>query len=203
MKKMTIKDVELKGKVVLIRVDFNVPMKDGVITDQNRIVQALPTIKYALEQEAKLVLFSHLGRVKEEADKAKNSLAPVAKRLAELLGQEVKFIPQTRGAELEAAVEKAEAEYQQYKKDVRAKGDEILKYIKNKDYKILLINDLETPSFELNSNLKEIKDTLSLIGNTIMSGSGSSMLVFVNNDEQLKEIIKVYPDFFVVDAYIL
>ena len=104
MKKMTIKDVELKGKVVLIRVDFNVPMKDGVITDQNRIVQALPTIKYALEQEAKLVLFSHLGRVKEEADKAKNSLAPVAKRLAELLGQEVKFIPQTRGAELEAAV---------------------------------------------------------------------------------------------------
>ena len=104
MKKMTIKDVELKGKVVLIRVDFNVPMKDGVITDQNRIVQALPTIKYALEQEAKLVLFTHLGRVKEEADKAKNSLAPVAKRLAELLGQEVKFIPQTRGAELEAAV---------------------------------------------------------------------------------------------------
>ena len=104
MKKMTIKDVELKGKVVLIRVDFNVPMKDGVITDQNRIVQALPTIKYALEQEAKLVLFSHLGRVKEEADKAKNSLAPVAKRLVELLGQEVKFIPQTRGAELEAAV---------------------------------------------------------------------------------------------------
>lgn len=104
MKKKTIRDVELKNKVVLIRVDFNVPMKDGVITDQNRIVQALPTIKYALEQDAKLVLFSHLGRVKEEADKAKNSLAPVAKRLAELLGQEVKFIPATRGSELEEAV---------------------------------------------------------------------------------------------------
>ena len=104
MKKKTIRDVELKNKVVLIRVDFNVPMKDGVITDQNRIVQALPTIKYALEQDAKLVLFSHLGRVKEEADKAKNSLAPVAKKLAELLGQEVKFIPATRGAELEEAV---------------------------------------------------------------------------------------------------
>lgn len=86
---------------------------------------------------------------------------------------------------------------------VENQKDEIVKYIKNKDYKSLLINDLETPSFELNSNLKEIKDTLSLIGNTIMSGSGSSMLVFVNNDEQLKEIIKVYPDFFVVDAYIL
>ena len=104
MKKKTIKDVELKNKVVLIRVDFNVPMKNGVITDQNRIVQALPTIKYALEQDAKLVLFSHLGRVKEEADKAKNSLAPVAKRLAELLGQEVKFIPETRGEALEKAV---------------------------------------------------------------------------------------------------
>ena len=104
MKKKTIRDVELKNKVVLIRVDFNVPMKNGVITDQNRIVQALPTIKYALEQDAKLVLFSHLGRVKEEADKAKNSLAPVAKRLAELLGQEVKFIPATRGSELEEAV---------------------------------------------------------------------------------------------------
>ncbi len=104
MKKKTIRDVELTNKVVLIRVDFNVPMKNGVITDENRIVQALPTIKYALEQDAKLVLFSHLGRVKEEADKAKNSLAPVAKRLAELLGQEVTFIPETRGAALEAAV---------------------------------------------------------------------------------------------------
>ena len=104
MKKKTIRDVQLTNKVVLIRVDFNVPMKNGVITDQNRIVQALPTIKYALEQDAKLVLFSHLGRVKEETDKAKNSLAPVAARLAELLGQEVKFIPETRGAELEEAV---------------------------------------------------------------------------------------------------
>lgn len=104
MKKKTIRDVQLTNKVVLIRVDFNVPMKNGVITDQNRIVQALPTIKYALEQDAKLVLFSHLGRVKEEADKAKNSLAPVAARLAELLGQEVKFIPETRGAALEEAV---------------------------------------------------------------------------------------------------
>lgn len=102
--KKTIRDVNLKGKTVLIRVDFNVPMKDGVITNDNRIVQAIPTIKYALEQNAKLVLFSHLGRVKEEADKAKNSLAPVAKRLSELLHQEVKFIPVTRGKELEDAV---------------------------------------------------------------------------------------------------
>ena len=99
-----IRDVDLKGKVVLMRVDFNVPMKDGKITDENRIIQALPTIKYALEQDAKLVLFSHLGRVKTEEDKATNSLAPVAKRLAELLGQPVNFIPETRGEKLEKAV---------------------------------------------------------------------------------------------------
>ena len=73
--KKTIRDVNLNQKTVLIRVDFNVPMKDGVITDDNRIAQAIPTIKYALEQNAKVVLFSHLGRVKTEADKAKNSLA--------------------------------------------------------------------------------------------------------------------------------
>ena len=102
--KKTIKDVELKNKVVLMRVDFNVPMKDGVITDSNRIIQALPTIKYALDQEAKVVLLSHLGRVKEEADLKKNTLAPVAKKLAELLGQEVKFVPQTRGKEVEDAI---------------------------------------------------------------------------------------------------
>lgn len=104
MEKKTIKDVELKNKVVLIRVDFNVPMKNGVITDDNRIVQALPTIKYALEQDAKLVLFSHLGRIKTEEDKAKNTLAPVAKRLAELLNKEVTFIPETRGEALEKAI---------------------------------------------------------------------------------------------------
>ena len=102
--KKTIRDVELNGKVVLIRVDFNVPMKNGVITNDNRIVQALPTIKYAIDHNAKVVLFSHLGRVAEEADKAKNDLAPVAKRLEELLGQSVKFIPQTRGKELEDAI---------------------------------------------------------------------------------------------------
>ena len=102
--KKTIKDIQLNGKKVLIRVDFNVPMKNGVITNDNRIVQALPTIKYALENNAKVILFSHLGRVKEEEDKAKNSLAPVAKRLEELLGQKVTFVPATRGAELEEAV---------------------------------------------------------------------------------------------------
>ncbi|MCG7329646.1 phosphoglycerate kinase [Streptococcus cristatus] len=105
MAKLTVKDVELKGKKVLVRVDFNVPVKDGVITNDNRITAALPTIKYILEQGGRAILFSHLGRVKEEADKAGKSLAPVAADLATKLGQEVKFIPGvTRGAELEAAV---------------------------------------------------------------------------------------------------
>ena len=103
--KKSIKDlVNLQGKTVLMRVDFNVPLKDGKITNDNRITAALPTIEYALNQGAKVVAFSHLGRVKEEADKASKSLAPVAVRLSELLGKEVKFVPETRGAELEAAI---------------------------------------------------------------------------------------------------
>ena len=103
--KKSIKDLgNLQGKTVLMRVDFNVPLKDGEITNDNRITAALPTIEYALNQGAKVVAFSHLGRVKEEADKASKSLAPVAVRLSELLGKEVKFVPETRGTELEATV---------------------------------------------------------------------------------------------------
>ena len=105
MAKLTVKDVDLKGKKVLVRVDFNVPVKDGVITNDNRITAALPTIKYILEQGGRAILFSHLGRVKEEADKEGKSLAPVAADLAAKLGQEVTFLSGvTRGAELEAAI---------------------------------------------------------------------------------------------------
>ena len=104
MNKKTVKDVELNGKKVLVRVDFNVPMKDGKITNDNRIVAALPTIKYILENGGRAILFSHLGKIKSEEDKASKSLRPAAERLAELLGQDVKFIPETRGAELEAAI---------------------------------------------------------------------------------------------------
>ena len=104
MAKLTVKDVDLKGKKVLVRVDFNVPVKDGVITNDNRITAALPTIKYILEQGGRAILFSHLGRVKEEADKEGKSLAPVAADLAAKLGQDVVFPGVTRGAELEAAV---------------------------------------------------------------------------------------------------
>ncbi|MBI9009123.1 MAG: phosphoglycerate kinase [Tenericutes bacterium] len=104
MKKKTLEDLNVKGKKVLVRVDFNVPIIDGVISDDNRIIQALPTINYLLEENAKVILLSHLGRIKSEADLAKNSLEPVAKRLQELLGKDVLFVNQTRGAELEAAI---------------------------------------------------------------------------------------------------
>ncbi len=104
MAKMTIEDLDLKDKKVLVRVDFNVPLKDGEITDDTRIKAALPTIKYVLDHDGKAILFSHLGRVKTEEDKAGKSLAPVAKRLSELLGKEVTFVPETRGEKLEAAI---------------------------------------------------------------------------------------------------
>ena len=104
MAKKTVKDIDLKDKKVLVRVDFNVPLKDGVITDDTRIKAALPTINYVLEQGGKAILFSHLGRVKTEEDKEGKSLAPVVKRLGELLGKEVTFVPETRGEQLEEAI---------------------------------------------------------------------------------------------------
>ena len=107
----SVRDLQVTGKVVLVRCDFNVPLKEGVIRDDNRIVQALPTIKELLSKGAKVVLMSHLGKIKHkeapevvEAAKAKNNLAPVAVRLGELLGKEVNFCPVTRGEELKAAV---------------------------------------------------------------------------------------------------
>ncbi|HFI0464419.1 TPA: phosphoglycerate kinase [Streptococcus suis] len=104
MAKKTVEDLQVKGKTVLVRVDFNVPMKDGKITNDNRIVAALDTIKYLVDQEAKVVLFSHLGKVKTEEDKAGKSLKPAADRLAELLDKPVAFSPETRGEKLEALV---------------------------------------------------------------------------------------------------
>ena len=105
MAKKIVSDLQLKDKKVLVRVDFNVPMKDGSITNDNRIVEALLTIKYIIEQGGKAILFSHLGKVKTEEDKEKLSLAPVAKRLSELLEKEVTFVPETRGEKLESAID--------------------------------------------------------------------------------------------------
>jgi len=104
MSKKTIRDLDIQGKKVLIRVDFNVPLKNGEISDENRIVQALPTIEYVLSHGGKAILFSHLGRVKEEADKESNSLKVVAERLSELLGKPVQFDPETRGKVVEEAI---------------------------------------------------------------------------------------------------
>ena len=110
MAKQTVRDLDVKGKRVLVRVDFNVPIKDGKITNDNRIVSALPTINYLTEHGAKVILMSHLGKIdhkdpeKCEAGKKKNNMAPVAARLQELVSGKVTFVPVTRGEELENAI---------------------------------------------------------------------------------------------------
>ncbi len=104
MAKLIVSDLDLKGKKVLVRVDFNVPIKNGVIGDDNRIVAALPTIKYIIEHGGKAILLSHLGRVKSDADKKELSLKPVAERLSELLKKPVTFVPSNEGKEVEDAI---------------------------------------------------------------------------------------------------
>ena len=105
MAKLTVADLQLEGKKVLMRVDFNVPVKDGVVGDDNRIVAALPTIKYVLDHKGKAILFSHLGRIKKEEDKPGLSMRPVAEKLSNLLNKPVTFVPVTRGAQLEEAID--------------------------------------------------------------------------------------------------
>ena len=102
--KKTIRDYDLSGKKVIIRVDFNVPIKDGVIQDDTRIVASLETIKYAIENKAKVILFSHLGKIKSDEDLEKNNLYPVSVRLSDLLDSKVFFANKTRGIELEEMV---------------------------------------------------------------------------------------------------
>ena len=107
LNKKSVDDINVNGKRVLCRCDFNVPLKDGQITDENRLVAALPTIKKLIADGGKVILCSHLGKVKTEEDKQTKTLAPVAKRLSELLGQEVKFAadPEVVGLNARAAVE--------------------------------------------------------------------------------------------------
>ncbi|MDF7669429.1 phosphoglycerate kinase [Lactobacillus sp. ESL0703] len=106
MAKLIVSDLDVKDKKVLVRVDFNVPIKDGVIGDDNRIVAALPTIKYIIENGGKAILLSHLGRVKSDDDKKELSLKPVAERLSELLKKPVTFVPANEGQEVEDAINK-------------------------------------------------------------------------------------------------
>lgn len=103
--KKTIKDYELSGKKVIIRCDFNVPIEGGIIKDESRIKKSLKTIRYARKNNAKVILMSHLGRVKTIEDKEKYTLKPVAERLSKLLRKKVTFINQTRGKELETAID--------------------------------------------------------------------------------------------------
>ncbi|MBP1526541.1 MULTISPECIES: phosphoglycerate kinase [unclassified Spiroplasma] len=104
MNKKTLKDLDFKNKKVIVRFDFNVPLENGKITDDTRIKASIETIKYLQNQDAKIIMLSHLGRIKSEADKAKNTLAPVAKRLSEILKENVIFINETRGTNLETAI---------------------------------------------------------------------------------------------------
>jgi len=107
LNKKTVEEVQLEGKRVLVRCDFNVPLKDAVITDENRLVGAMPTIKYLIEQGAKVILCSHLGKPKGEA-KPELSLAPVAKRLSQMLNKEVVFAADSNviGEEAKNAISK-------------------------------------------------------------------------------------------------
>lgn len=102
--KKTIKDFDLNNKRVIIRCDLNVPMENGKILDDNRIKESLKTINYAIDNNAKVILLSHLGRIKEEQDKKANDLKPVAKRLSELLNRNVVFVNETRGTVLENTI---------------------------------------------------------------------------------------------------
>jgi phosphoglycerate kinase len=102
--KKTVVDYNLRGQKVIIRSDLNVPIENGVITDDNRIKESVETIKFVSDCDAKVIVMSHLGRVKTEEDKQINTLEPVAKRLEELIGRKVKFIPYTRGEEVENAI---------------------------------------------------------------------------------------------------
>ena len=102
----SIVDLGISNKKVLIRCDFNVPIKDGKIVDDTRIKESLKTINYCIEKKAKIILFSHLGRIKTEEDLKDKTLLPVSKRLSKLLGKKVIFINETRGKKLEDAVNK-------------------------------------------------------------------------------------------------
>ena len=140
MAKQTVRDLDVQGKTVLVRVDFNVPMKDGKVTDDNRIVGALPTINYLVDHGAKVVLFSHLGKVnhkdpeKTESDKKKNNMAPVAARLEELIDAKVTFVPETKGEALETAVKDMNAgeiivvQNTRYEKGEEKNDPELAKY---------------------------------------------------------------------------
>ena len=110
--KKTIKDIKLKGKKVLVRVDFNVPLKDGIVKDENRVKEAIPTIKYLVDNGAKVVLCSHLGKVdhkdpvKCEENKKKNDMRYVVSTLENLLGQKVKYVDEVYGAKVDATLSK-------------------------------------------------------------------------------------------------
>ncbi len=135
LNKKTVDDINVKSKRVLCRCDFNVPLKNGEITDENRLTAALPTIKKLINDGGKVILCSHLGKIKTEEDKPSKTLAPVAKRLSELLGKEVKFVadPEVVGANVRKAVAEMQdgdvilLENTRYRAEETKNGDEFSK----------------------------------------------------------------------------
>ncbi|MBR2248255.1 MAG: phosphoglycerate kinase, partial [Bacilli bacterium] len=109
MSMKTVKDMDIENKKVIIRCDLNVPIIDGKIIDNNRIKESLQTINYLLDNNCKIIIFAHLGRIKEEKDLKKNTLKPVSKELSKLLNKEVLFIDETRGEKLEKAISNMES----------------------------------------------------------------------------------------------
>ena len=135
MAKKTVKDLDVNGKKVIVRADLNVPHKGSEITNDNRVKAAVPTLKYLTDNGAKVILMSHLGKVKTEEDKAKNDLGIVAPRLQELMPEvKVKFCPVTRGEELEAMVDALESgeillvQNTRYEKGESKNDEELSKY---------------------------------------------------------------------------
>lgn len=133
--KKTIKDFKLKNKKVIIRVDFNVPIKNNKIIDDNRIKMSLPTIEYAIKEQAKVILMSHLGKINSEEDKTENSLKVVADRLINLLNKEVIFVNDTKGQELENKINELKngeillmenTRYEDFPNELESNNDEYL-----------------------------------------------------------------------------
>lgn len=156
----SIEDFEIDGKVVFLRLDLNVPLDNGTITDTNRIEAALPTIKYALDKGAKLVVSSHLGRPKTSEDQKKLSLEPVAKKLGELLDVEVMLVEDLRGDAPKALLTNIKSnqlvllENLRFDKDETKGGDDLAQAIS--EYVDIYINDAFGASHRAHSSIVEI-----------------------------------------------
>jgi phosphoglycerate kinase len=208
----TVKDIDLKGKRVLMRVDFNVPMKDGAVQDDTRIRAALPTITYIIEQGAKsLVLMSHLGDPKKDAQKArekieksgktfdeaayiagKHKLAPVGDHLSKLIGKPVKFAPACTGPETEALVKGLSGgeilmlENTRFNKEETAKEDEVRKSFAEKlaSYGDVFVNDAFGTAHRAHASTTDVARFLPAVGGFLMEKEVKYLEPLLKNPEK-------------------